>query len=303
MGITGLLPLLRPITKAVHVGNYAGQTIAIDAYSWIHKGMYGSALDLLEGKPNRRYIDYCVIRAKFLLQFKIKVIFVFDGGHLPMKEIEEQERKQYVPTLASFLVLSNPPCRRREENKKLALKALKKGDRSSAWQYANKGVNVTTEMAYKLMLDLQANGIDYIVAPYEADAQMAYLCKIGMVDAILTEDSDLLLFECPKILYKFKIDDGYVEEIQLANLPKVKKDLDFGEFTPAMLRQMCILSGCDYLPSIPKMGLKTAHRFVRTYVDAEKVGMELLGCAVLSLLTFTNLGVKSNNKQSPICRS
>lgn len=94
MGITGLLPLLRPITKTVHIGKYEDQTIVIDGYSWIHKGIYGSSLDLLEGKPNRKYIDYCLTRAKFLIEHKIKPVFVFDGGHLPMKAIEEQERRQ-----------------------------------------------------------------------------------------------------------------------------------------------------------------------------------------------------------------
>jgi exonuclease 1 len=93
MGITGLLPLLKPITKAVHIEKYEGKTIVIDGYSWIHKGIYGSALDLLEGKVTRKYIDYCLIRARFLLEKRIKIIFVFDGGHLPMKALEEEERR------------------------------------------------------------------------------------------------------------------------------------------------------------------------------------------------------------------
>lgn len=41
-----------------------------------------------------------------------------------------------------------------------------------------------------------------ITAPFEADAQLAYLCKSGYVDAVVTEDSDLLLFGAPKILFK-----------------------------------------------------------------------------------------------------
>ena len=32
------------------------------------------------------------------------------------------------------------------------------------------------------------------MAPYEADAQLAYLERAGLVDAILTGDSDLLVF-------------------------------------------------------------------------------------------------------------
>lgn len=41
--------------------------------------------------------------------------------------------------------------------------------------------------------------VDYIVAPYEADAQLAYLDKTGMAQIIITEDSDLTLFGCNKV--------------------------------------------------------------------------------------------------------
>ena len=34
-----------------------------------------------------------------------------------------------------------------------------------------------------------------IVAPYEADSQLAFLSRNNIVDAILTEDSDLFIFE------------------------------------------------------------------------------------------------------------
>lgn len=78
-------------------------------------------------------------------------------------------------------------------------KALKVGDKSTAFQYANKCLDVTTDLAYELILTLRSEGIDYLVAPYEADAQMAYLNKMGLVDAIITEDSDLILFGCQKV--------------------------------------------------------------------------------------------------------
>lgn len=41
--------------------------------------------------------------------------------------------------------------------------------------------------------------VDFIVAPYEADAQLAYLANNGIVDAVITEDSDLIAFGCPNV--------------------------------------------------------------------------------------------------------
>ena len=139
---------------------------------------------------------------------------------------------------------------------------------STAWQYANKCVDVTPEMAHDLILELQKQGIEYIVAPYEADAQMAYLFHTGVVDAIITEDSDLVLFGCKKIFFKMQ-PDGTLSEFLMDRIAKVR-DCDFRNFSHEMIRHMCILSGCDYLDSIPKIGLKTAYRYISTYQTPER---------------------------------
>ena len=39
-------------------------------------------------------------------------------------------------------------------------------------------------------------GVDVLVAPYEADAQLAYLNISKIADYVITEDSDLVLFGC-----------------------------------------------------------------------------------------------------------
>jgi len=49
-------------------------------------------------------------------------------------------------------------------------------------------------------------GVDVIVAPYEADAQLAYLSKCNIAQLIITEDSDLIVFGCEKILFKMTIE-------------------------------------------------------------------------------------------------
>ena len=48
MGISGLLPVLKSITNGKHISSYAGQRVAIDAYSWLHKGAYSCSQDLCE---------------------------------------------------------------------------------------------------------------------------------------------------------------------------------------------------------------------------------------------------------------
>lgn len=45
-------------------------------------------------------------------------------------------------------------------------------------------------------------GIDIIVAPYEADAQLAYLNRAKIADYVITEDSDLVLFGCHHVRHE-----------------------------------------------------------------------------------------------------
>ena len=47
----------------------------------------------------------------------------------------------------------------------------------------------------------RSKGVDCIVAPYEADAQLAFLSRSGIAQVIITEDSDLLLFGCERVSY------------------------------------------------------------------------------------------------------
>lgn len=55
-------------------------------------------------------------------------------------------------------------------------------------------------MALELMHECRKLDVDCIVAPYEADAQLAFLNISGIADYVITEDSDLTLFGCKKVI-------------------------------------------------------------------------------------------------------
>lgn len=69
------------------------------------------------------------------------------------------------------------------------------------------------------------------MAPYEADAQLAYLSKENIVDLVVTEDSDLLVFGSKKVL--FKLDEtGNGKLVELKDLGKANKNLIVSVFKP-----------------------------------------------------------------------
>ncbi|CAN0853674.1 Exonuclease 1 [Linum grandiflorum] len=62
---------------------------------------------------------------------------------------------------------------------------------------------------------------------------------------------------------------GQGVEFQFSRLQK-NKELCFAGFTNQMVLEMCILSGCDYLQSLPGMGLKRAHALISKFKTYEK---------------------------------
>jgi exonuclease-1 len=117
----------------------------------------------------------------------------------------------------------------RKDSKLKAHQLINAGDSAAAYIHIQKSVDVTPKMAARLIEELKRTGIDYVVAPYEADAQMAYLSLVGVVSAIITEDSDLLLFGCKRVL--FKLDkDGNTDEICIDRLSDAT-ELDLSMFS------------------------------------------------------------------------
>lgn len=107
------------------------------------------------------------------------------------------------------------------------------------------------------------------MAPYEADAQLAYLSLNNFIDAVITEDSDLLVFGCTDVL--FKMDNwGSGLRVRLQDvfdkvrIKQGKKHIRLNNWSQEKFQSMCILSGCDYLPKkgegthIDGIGLKKA---------------------------------------------
>ena len=115
-------------------------------------------------------------------------------------------------------------------------------------------------MAFEVICKLREEEVEYYVAPYEADAQLAYLYKINYIFAVISIDSDLLPFGCGRLLTKYK--QGFCQEIQLNHLKQNVNPLNFSKFDDEMFLQFCIFSGCDYVDNIPGIGSKTAHQYM-----------------------------------------
>ncbi|KAM0269643.1 hypothetical protein ACHAQH_009686 [Verticillium albo-atrum] len=252
MGVSGLLPLLKSIQRPTELKKLAGETLGVDAYGWLHRGAISCALELAQGKPTRKYVDFAMHRVRMLRHFGVTPYIVFDGDFLPSKAMTEGSR-----------------AKRRDESKKAGMELIKAGKHSQAFAEFQKSIDVTPEMARNLIDELKKIQVEYVVAPYEADSQLVYLERQGIIGGILSEDSDLLVFGCKRLLTKL---DQYGNCIEINRRDFAAcREVSLTGWTDAEFRRMAILSGCDYLAGVSNMGLKTAYRMVRKYKTPERL--------------------------------
>ncbi|XP_047956760.1 exonuclease 1 isoform X1 [Salvia hispanica] len=261
MGINNLLKFMKPYVESVHIKKYAGKRVGIDAYSWLHKGAYSCSMEVcldMEGDKKNRFLQYFMHRISMLRHYKITPVVVFDGGSTPCKAATEDGRH-----------------RKRKANRDLAMEKLKEGDTDAASELFQKAVSITPQMAHQLIQILRSENVEFVVAPYEADAQLAYLASLetekGGIVAIISEDSDLLAYNCPAVV--FKMDRyGKGEEIILKNALNVAgRKPSFMNFDRELFTGMCILAGCDFLPSVPGIGIVKAYNLVAKYRNLDRV--------------------------------
>ena len=265
MGVKGLLPCLQSITRTVPLERYRGLTVAVDAMSWLHKGVFACDVRALaksqRGKSDRsspeelKCVNYAIKKAGILRhKFGLEVLLVIDGDSLPSKKEENEQR-------------------RKERNNAFekAVAAETSGDSRAARRFYAQSCSVSYKIRYDLIKACKQSGISFLVAPYEADAQMARLAQTDIVDLVITEDSDMLAYGCPRVLFKTDFDTCQGQEIQLMRDIGENDSLSFKNWTHDMFVFMCIVSGCDYCKGVPGIGIKLAHKIVRVHRTPSKI--------------------------------
>ena len=94
---------------------------------------------------------------------------------------------------------------------------------------------------------LRLFGLPYVTAPMEAEAQCAELVRLGLVDGIVTDDSDCFLFGGNRV-YKNMFNQAKLVECYLSS------DLEKAGWPRDKLVQTAHLLGSDYTEGLPGIG-------------------------------------------------
>lgn len=108
-------------------------------------------------------------------------------------------------------------------------------------------------------------GIPAFKALGEAEAECVQMLKNKIVDCVGSDDMDCLTFGCQVLVKGIRTKKDPVIEV---NLDKLLKGLNF---TMDQFIDYCILCGCDYLPTIPRIGPSTALKLIEEHKNIEGV--------------------------------
>lgn len=266
MGIKGLAKLLSDeapdCIREVDFKSLHGRKIAIDA----SMAIYQFLIAVRSGGPNQQammltnadgettsHIQGMFNRTIRFLTEGLKPVFVFDGKAPNMKSGELEKRRE-------------KRRKAEEELKKAADEDNKEEMEKHSKRLARAGRKENEDC--KRLLRLM--GVPVILAPMEAEAEAAALCKAGKVWATGTEDMDALTFATPILVRKLTFANQSAKGAQIQTM-NYKKAIEGLGLTHDQFVDLCILLGCDYCDNIKGIGPKTALKLIREHGSIEKI--------------------------------
>lgn len=182
MGITDLLTTLKTIKIEKHISSYANKRVAIDMYVWIHKSFYCFARLKFTGsfEEDKAKIDQ---DQSYLYYIKSKLNMLIENSIIPIAIFDSERPKIKSETIGH------------KRNNTSANKIIKMDGNYK--RYVNKLISTVVIDKTKIEAIIQLlskMNIQFMFAPKEADSQLAYLSKQNLVDAVITEDSDQLVY-------------------------------------------------------------------------------------------------------------
>ena len=236
MGVKTLWCILSSTSEMLDLRELQGCTVAVDLAGWIVqnntcKGMYGVS------RPHLRNLFF---RVASLISLNITPIFVLDGDAPDLKKGTLIARQKATASISSQQSQAS------EDNKSCSRRRLK---------------GLMNEC--KALLD--ALGIESVKAEGEAEALCARLNAEGIVDAIISEDSDAFCYGTAVLLRIFSISGkgAFVERYTIEKISEALK-LDRNR-----LIMMAVLLGCDFCPAgVPGVGKESILQIFELWPEA-----------------------------------
>jgi flap endonuclease-1 len=238
--------------REIELGHLEGTTVAVDAYNWLYKylttvGKFTK--DEAYTTDDGRELPTLIGVPRGLVRFfehDITPVFVFDG--------DPHERK------------ADELAERRDAKEKAAAKAeqaREDGDTIAAARYEARTRTLDDDVVETTKDLLDLFDVPYCTAGGAGEAQAAHFAQTGLVDYVVSDDYDALLFGAP----------GTVRNFTSSSKPLELLDFDATcethDLTLEQLVDVALLCGTDYNDGIHGVGVKTALKGIGEHGDLD----------------------------------
>ena len=284
MGINNFNQFLREkcpsIYEEIHLSEYAYKRISIDISLYMHK---------FKAVCGDRWLSAFVNLVACLRRNEIHCAFIFDGK-APIEKINEQAKRrkdreklennvfileealdEYHKTgiidkcLQELYNRSKSPGRLLTKGKGIDINWITKKieqKRNQLYTITPEDFNIAKELFDILK-------VPYYTAPTEAEKMCSMLCIDKKVCAVLSEDTDVIAYGTPVFLTK--IDTSKDTAVRIT-----QQDVLNGlEFNRESFLDFCIMCGTDYNSNVPKIGIKTAYKYISKHGTIENIIKDL----------------------------
>jgi len=252
-------PIIREygIGREIDPSFLEGKVIAIDALPTIYEMLAtirdrkGGYLHDSKGRITSHLVGLFNRTAR-MLAVGIRPIYVFDGPPHPLKTRELEIRKE-----------------RKEDALQKYIDALQRGDYVSAKKYAKQAMSVTDELVESAKKLLKLFNIPIVQAPYDGEAQAAYIVIKNEAYAVASPDYDSFLFGAVRVVRNLKMS---AQRKEIPMIYELSELLEKVGLTREQLIDLALLLGTDYNPGgFEGIGPKTALELIRKYGSIENI--------------------------------
>lgn len=255
MGIRSLASLIKQKSpnsiQTTALYSLSGKKVAVDTSIFLYKSLsnYRHNGEYIRNKNGKVVSHIIGIFYKTIqyLALGITPIYIFDGKPpVEKKEVLIERSKKAEESKILSQTTQNPEEALKHEKSSIRVKKHHIDD-------------------IKELFDLM--GISYIHPEGEAEAYASELCRIGYVDYVVTEDMDTLVHGCPKMIRNCM--DKSIKRRDVVSIIDLEDILKNFNMNMKEFIDLCILCGCDYCPSIPKVGTVRSFNYIQNFRNIE----------------------------------
>ena len=280
MGIKNLSKFLRDtcpdVFQDIHISEFAYKKVAVDTSLYMYH--YKAIL-------SENWLTGFVKLVALLRQYNVHCVFIYDTKAPLEKTEERKERASSREKLEERLDLLQDAMQKYhnegiidkilfefQAKRKLNIPTLsnkvifnEKGV-EEAIKTMGKQVFTITPEDFALTRDLfDILDVPYFSAPMEAETMCSDLCIQGKVDAVMSEDTDVLAYGTPVFLTKINALNGKCVKILYDDV------LEKLNFTSDEFLDFCVMCGTDYNKNIFRVGPKKAYELISRHSNIETI--------------------------------